>query len=554
MQITIGQYLLARLKELQIEHIFGVPGDYNLILLDQIIKYPDMMWIGTCNELNGAYACDGYARIRGAGALVTTFGVGELSAINGIAGSYAELVPIVNIVGLPPSTAVANNPLLHLNLGDGRFSVFMDMYRSITVTQTVLNKNNAAVEIDKALMDCWLKKRPVYIGVPSILVTEQIDAPNRPLNLTYPNSNPSAANECVERIAQLIIKAKSPIILADIGSARHPMKKLLEVLLDTTKIPFANMNMSKGLINESHSQYLGSYCGELSSNGVQEQVEHSDCIITFGTMLANLNSCGLLSKLHTNTSVEIHSTFTRVKQSIYQDVMFQDILPALTKRLAGYRCPVIIKKHEHPAVKATDLKLTHDYFWKKIAEALNKKSIVLAEAGTSLFGALQLPLPDDTTFISQTRWGSIGYSLGALLGANIAAPDRQTILFIGDGSFQLTAQDISTMMRHQLNPIIFLINNNGYTIERLIHGVTKSFNDIAQWDYLKFPTAFRGNVHTCRIQTESELEKVVVEIKSGQLNKDRLVLIEVMLPKLDAPDILKKIAGVIYKRNLVTYE
>lgn len=101
MKVTIGNYLLGRLRELGIQHIFGVPGDYNLTFLDQIINYPDLQWIGTCNELNGAYASDGYARIKGAGALVTTYGVGELSAINGIAGAYAEYAPVVNIVGMP---------------------------------------------------------------------------------------------------------------------------------------------------------------------------------------------------------------------------------------------------------------------------------------------------------------------------------------------------------------------------------------------------------------------------------------------------------------------
>jgi|TARA_B100001964_G_C13900173_1_gene451295 indolepyruvate decarboxylase len=79
MKITIGDFLLKRLAELDIHHIFGVPGDYNLGFLDQIVENKDMQWVGTCNELNGAYAADGYARIKGASAMVTTFGVGELS-------------------------------------------------------------------------------------------------------------------------------------------------------------------------------------------------------------------------------------------------------------------------------------------------------------------------------------------------------------------------------------------------------------------------------------------------------------------------------------------
>src|SRR3989338_10737001 len=163
-KITIGDYLLLRLKELGIDDIFGVPGDYNLGFLDQIAAYKGMEWIGTCNELNGAYASYGYARIKGVGALVTTFGVGELSAINGIAGAYAEYVPVVHIVGVPATSIRANKSMVHHTLGDGRFNVFSDMYADITMAQTLLSENNAAAEIDRVLTVCWLKKRPVYIA------------------------------------------------------------------------------------------------------------------------------------------------------------------------------------------------------------------------------------------------------------------------------------------------------------------------------------------------------------------------------------------------------
>ena len=549
MQITIGDYLLTRLKELGIDHILGVPGDYNLIFLDLIIQHPGIEWIGTCNELNGSYASDGYARIKGMSALVTTFGVGELSAINGIAGAYAEYVPIVKIVGVPAISILANQSLVHHTLGDGRFSVFMDMYKSITVMQTLLTKSNTAIEIDKALVECWQKKRPVYIGLPSDLVLEKIEAPTRPLDLSYPASNPDAVKECVERIARLLTKAQSPVILADLCADRHPMKELIEKLLAATNIPFANMNMAKGLIDESHPQYMGNYCGEFSSEGVREKVENSDCVITFGTLLSDLNTGGFSAKLNANTSVEIHSYYTRMKQSIYKEVVFCDLVPILIERLASYKYPGTIKKSARNHHSPKPIGLTHAYFWEKIFECLAKNPIVLAEAGTSLFGALQMPLPDGTKFISQTLWGSIGYTLGALLGAKIAAPERQTVLFIGDGSFQLTGQEVSTMMRHYLNPIIFLINNDGYTVERLIHGATMPYNDVPEWYYTKFPKTFKGNVHSLQVKTEQELEEVIKQIKSGELNKNQLAFIEVILPKMDAPQVLIDIGKAMAKRN-----
>jgi TPP-dependent 2-oxoacid decarboxylase len=538
MHTTISEYLLKRLTELGIQHIFGVPGDYNLALLDKVIEFSELSWVGTCNELNAAYATDGYARVKGAGALITTFGVGELSAINGIAGAFAEYVPIVNIVGLPATHTIEQKSLVHHTLGDGRFHVFIDMYKYITQLHTILNQDHAAYEIDRLLVECWRKKRPVYIGLPSDLVNAKIEAIARPLDLRYPLSNPDAVNECATRITKIIQEAKSPVILADLCADRHPMKKGLETLLTNTKIPFATMNMAKGLVNESHPQFIGNYCGAFSTPGVQEIVESSDCVITFGSLFTDFNTGGFSAKLNANTSIEIHSLYTRVKQSFYQDVIFRDIIAALTNTLAGYTCPQKISLAAPKQATDKTGKLTQNIFWQRIGESLVEEAIVLAETGTSLFGALHMLLPDGTKFISQTLWGSIGYALGALLGAKIAAPDRQVVLFIGDGSFQLTAQEVSTLQRHQLNPIIFLLNNGGYTIERLIRGADMPYNDIAKWHYTEYPKAFAGDVVTLKVTDIDQLEKVIQQAKTGELNRNGLALIEVMFEKMDAPQIL----------------
>lgn len=175
MKITVGDYLLERIKTLGVSDMLGVPGDYNLGFLDQVDAMKGLEWRGCCNELNAAYAADGYARIRGASALLTTFGVGELSAINGIAGSYAEQVPVIHIDGMPTSIIQEKKAIVHHTLGDGNFSVFVRMYELVTVAQTVLTADNAASEIDRVLTACWLHKRPVYIGLPSDLTSVEIE-------------------------------------------------------------------------------------------------------------------------------------------------------------------------------------------------------------------------------------------------------------------------------------------------------------------------------------------------------------------------------------------
>jgi len=197
-----------------VAHVFGVPGDYNLGFCDQIVNFNGVDWLGNCNELNAAYAADGYARIKGISAVLTTYGVGELSAINGIAGSFAEFVPVVKIVGAPATTTQNNNALVHHNFSEGDFGVFSTMFKSVTVFQAIIdNPNTAAALIDEALITCWLKKRPVYISLPSDLTFHEITAPVKPLNLRYPASKTDAIKEMVTHIVNLIKAAKKPVLL-----------------------------------------------------------------------------------------------------------------------------------------------------------------------------------------------------------------------------------------------------------------------------------------------------------------------------------------------------
>jgi TPP-dependent 2-oxoacid decarboxylase len=545
-KMTIGDYLLTRLKELGIHHIFGVAGDFNLGFLDQIVKHTGIEWIGACNELNGAYASDGYARIKGAGALVTTFGVGELSAINGIAGAYAEYVPIVNIVGTP-STATQNNKMLvHHTLGDGHFNIFADMYSRVTVAQAFLDKtNNAAEEIDRVLTACWLHKRPVYISIPTDVSYIPIDAPKKPLNLVY-TSQPEALNQFVEQAANFIEKAKQPITLVDFAAQRFPMQPLILDFLKKTGIPFAALSMGKAIINESHPQFIGNYMGNFSTSGVQNQVEQSDCIIAFGLLLSDFNSGGFTTNLNADSIIAIHGEYARVQKSIYEKAFFYHTIPALNKRLSYRYSGAIIHTAVPEKILPEDTALRHERFWQLISPYLEKKSIIIAETGTSLFGSLQIPLPDETTYISQILWGSIGYTVGALFGACIAAPHRPTVLFIGDGSFQLTAQEISNIESHGLTPTLFLLDNDGFTVERLIHGATMPYNDIPAWNYTKLPHIFSDNVWSTYITTEKELAHALVE---RQKNKHKMAFITVKMDKMDAPKLLIQIAKLMAQRN-----
>ena len=171
--ITVADYLISRLHELGIKHMFGVPGDYNLYFLDFVTQSKKMKWIGNCNELNGAYAADGYARLKGMSALLTTFGVGELSAANGVAGAYAEYCPIVHIVGTPKLSQQRQHVPLHHSFASGEFTDFIKMHSFITSGQAILTEDNPGKAIDDILYQSWITNRPVYIGLPEDIVDKK---------------------------------------------------------------------------------------------------------------------------------------------------------------------------------------------------------------------------------------------------------------------------------------------------------------------------------------------------------------------------------------------
>jgi len=550
-EITISNYLLARLQELGIQHIFGVPGDYNLKFLDSVVNNKDIQWIGTCNELNAAYAADGYARVKGAGVLATTFGVGELSAINGIAGSYAEFVPVVQIVGTPSLSIQTHKALVHHSLGNGDFTTFANMYNYVSVAQALLTPENATTEIDHVLRMCWLEKRPVYIALPADISELKVPAPQKCLDLSYPASDNIALQECIERIVMLVENARNPIIIADICTTRHSICKALKNLLNQTGILFATRGMGKGIINESHPQYVGIYNGNFSSKGVQELVETSDCVISFGSLLSDLNTGGFTAKLKASSTIEINSNHVIVKYSKYDNLYLNDIIVALTKSLKSRNF-----NHKKIEVLRTDIKqfrpaqnipITHAYLWQYMSQFWQKDHIIIAETGSALFGSLQLKLPDNAIYICQLLWASIGYTVGALLGSAIADIQRRSILLIGDGSFQFTAQELSTIMRHNLNPIICLINNDGYTVERAIHGQNMEYNDIKMWQYAELPKIFGGNFWSTRVTTEIEL---ATALKQSLIYEDKLVFIEIIVEKLDMPSLLCQVAKTCAKQNL----
>jgi pyruvate decarboxylase len=409
------------------------------------------------------YAADGYARVNGISALITTFGVGELSALNAVAGAYSEFVPIVHIVGQPHTRSQRDGMLLHHTLGNGDYNVFARMSAGISTTVGRLNDTHeVATLIDNAIRECWIRSRPVYITLPTDMIMKKIEGErlNTPIDLSLPTNDPEKEDYVVDVVLKYLHAAQRPVILVDACAIRHKVLQEVHDLMEVSGLPTFVAPMGKGAVNETHKNYGGVYAGNGSNVGVREQVESSDLILSIGAIKSDFNTAGFTYRIGQLNTIDFHSTYVRVRYSEYPDINMKGVLRKVIQRLGKVNAqpvPQLSNKLPDGEPESGDQAITHRWFWPKVGQWLKENDIIITETGTANFGIWETRFPAGVTAISQVLWGSIGYSVGACQGAALAAKEqgnRRTILFVGDGSIQLTLQEISTMIRNKLNPIM----------------------------------------------------------------------------------------------------
>lgn len=558
--INLVEYLYRRLHEVGVRSVHGVPGDYNLQALDYLPKC-GLQWVGNCNELNAGYAADGYARVKGIAAMITTFGVGELSAINAMAGAYSEFVPIVHIVGQPHTASQRDGMLLHHTLGNGNYNVFAEMSEKVSCSVARLNNPiDAPTLIDNAIRECWIQSRPVYISLPTDMVLKQVEGQrlDTPIDLAKKPNDPEKEEYVVNLVLRLLHEAKDPVILVDACAIRHRVLDEVHDLVQKSGLPTFVAPMGKSAVDETNPNYGGVYAGDGSNDGVRDRVEQSDLILSIGAIKSDFNTAGFTYRIGQLKTIDFHSNLVKVRYSEYPGINMKGVLRKVTERLGNLNVGKIppvpdnrLPKHE---VDAKNQTITHAWLWPSVGQWLRENDIFITETGTANFGAWETRFPKGVIAINQILWGSIGYSVGACHGAALAATEtptsRRTVLFVGDGSFQLTAQELSTMLRKKLKPIIFVICNEGYTIERYIHGWNELYNDIQPWRFVDIPAAFggkHGEFSTHQIKTRKELLDLFAN--KAFSSAECLQLVELHVPRDDAPLALKSTAAASEKRN-----
>ena len=540
---TVGKYLAARFEQIGLKHYFMVPGDYNLVLLDELLENTNVEQIGCCNELNAAYAAEGYARVNGAGAVLTTFNVGAFSALNGVAGAYAERLPVIVVSSGPNTNDVGSNHVLHHTMDNGDLSDQYEIFRKVTCKAVrIVHPDTAPALIDEAISAALRERKPAYIEIPCNLSAAPCSAP-APFDTlpAWEPSNERMLTDAVGRASDLVQQAKKPILLAGVHLRAHGAIDAFRELAEALGCAVAVMPNAKGFFPEDHPQYAGIYWGEVSSPQSQAIVDWADLIVAAGAVFNDYTTVGWSAQPARGRLIGAEPRKVQLPDAEYHGVSLAEFLSDLAKKVPTNAATLTqyhrLRRTTAAPVATADADptapLSRVEMWRQIEQDLDSKTTLLVETGDSWLNGMYTRLPGGARFEIEMQYGSIGWSVPASFGyAKGLEPDRRLVSVIGDGSFQLTAQEVSNMIRHKQETLIFLVNNRGYVIESAIHD--GPYNYYKNWDYAGLIDVFNAGEGGGLGLIASTAGELAEAITTAHAHKGGPVLIECQIPNDDA--------------------
>ena len=541
--MPLGEFLFEYLHGFGVAHSFGIPGDFALPIFAALEK-SKIESITMTHEPGAGFAADAYARLNGIGLVCVTYCVGGLNVLNAIAGAYAEKSPVVVVSGAPGRRDREKDPLLHHKVKT--FETQRRVYDEVTVASTVLlDEERAAAEIVRCVDACLRQKRPVYIEVPHDMIDRAIPTTNL-THVRAEESDAAALGAAVEETLRLIRAARKPVILAGVELHRHQLTREVMTLAERMNIPIACDLLSKSAVPENHRLYLGVYGGALSSDErVRHYVESADLVLMLGTFITDMSMGFYTAKLNRGRTVLATSERIVVQYHRYDSVRLDDFLDALAaatmRRKAfqqpnGHAIPARLTKREQSEG------LTIADVFRMLSLHLDEHSCVIPDVGDAMFGAVALRSAVQAEFIAPAYYMSMGFAVPASIGVACARPDLRPYVLVGDGAFQMTGVEISTAVRLGLNPIVLVLNNDGYGTMRQIRD--GAFNVISQWNYAKVCELVGGGEATS-VSSKGELDDALREARDSA----SLHVIEIKIARDDVSSQLARIGAEVAKRR-----
>lgn len=538
-EVSIGQYLINRLQDYGLRDVFGIPGDYVLSFYSMLEKSPINV-VGCTREDCAGFAADAYARINGMGAVCVTYCVGGLSVCNSLAGAFAEKSPVVLISGAPGLNERVNNPLLHHKVRE--FHTQLQVFEKLCIATAELNDPLLAFsEIDRVLDAADRFKRPVYIEIPRDMVhiiPPVAHAYRREQQASEPHALAEAIREATDRLQQ----AQKPMIIAGIEIHRFGLQDQVLKLAEQAKIPLAATLLGKSVVPEKHPLYIGLYEGAMGRAEVTEYVEESDCVLLLGAFMTDINLGIYTAKLDVSKCIYVTSEQLQISHHYFHHVPLDGFLAGLIAaqpQPAVREIPEVLKPRKaKPFEVKPEEPLRISRMIKAIDERLDEQTIVIADIGDALFAATELCIHQRTDFLSPAYYTSMGFSVPAAVGACFAKPDKRVVVLCGDGAFQMTGSELSTLVRNKFSPILIILDNHGYGTERYLHAGEWKYNEILPWNYYRLPDLY-GAGKGYLVNTEGEF---LAALESAWNDRTQCHVIHAKLVEGDASKTLLHLA------------
>jgi indolepyruvate decarboxylase len=518
---------------LGLKHVFGVPGDYVLGFYDMLVA-SNLKVVGTCTEAGAGFAADAYARVNGLGCVCITYCVGGLNALNSVAGAYAEKSPLVVISGAPGMAERSRSALLHHKVRE--FTTQLEIFEKVTVASVAVEEAAAAPRlIDETLEACLRYMRPVYIELPRDLVDKRCPAP-RPWKARRLVSDQDALKEAVNEAAAMLRAAKRPAILAGVEIHRYSLQDALIKLVERSGFPVAATLLGKSVMTEAHPQYIGIYEGAMGREDVCKRIESADAVLILGAMMTDIDLGVFTAKLDPKRTINADSERITIKHHSYDDVKLKHFIEGLAEADIGPDRGFVVKRKRLPEYTASPgAAITVRRLFARMNHFLDERSVVICDIGDSLFGAADLTIHRRTEFLSPAYYTSMGFAVPAAIGAQANQPRRRPIVFVGDGAFQMTGMELSTIVKEGLNPIVIVLNNKGYSTERFIND--GPYNDIQDWAFHKLPDVL-GAGKGYEVRTEGDLETVLASVEK---DKKEFSIVNVHLDPYDRSTAMERL-------------
>jgi indolepyruvate decarboxylase len=541
--MQVSRFLIERLENAGVRHVFGLPGDFVLDFYKELWDSQKIKVINNTDEAHSGFAADAYARVNGIGCAVITYSVGGSKVINAVQCAYAERSPLIVISGAPGINERSEPFLLHHMVR--HFNSQKKMFDEITCASVVLDDPaTAGYQIDRAFEALHHYKRPIYIELPRDVAKKSISYDvYKQGTPTAPATDPENLQEALSEVADWLSRAKRPAILAGVEIARYKLGEQMTKFAEKHNIPIATTLLSKSVVNERNPLFAGVYFGVGSHEHTRKVVDESDCLLIFGDYHHDMTLCFRPARFKKRQVVWANVESLKIHNHTYTEVGFTEFSKTLfrmnlNKKFESDLLPV---KEKAVFVPKASTNITSDRLFAKIDSILDKSHAICADIGDSLFGAADLTIHHSHHFLSPAFYTSMGPSIPYALGVQTALPDVRPIVIIGDGAFQMNCTELSTIVNRGLNPIVFVLNNDGYTTERCL--LDGGFNDIRRWNYHRVCDMIGGGKGVV-VNTETDLEVVVKQA----LDSKELFVINVILARSDISQGLRRMTEGLSKK------